>query len=126
MFVSQVSAQEDGASIRVSAAEAYNSSNFNAHILSANTAAGKAVSDRQFGPAFEEARTQARSHAKGTPTVPAPGFYPSDLDYFGGPVVTQLLSHPVYVNASSCGGVATCWGDPPGSCAISAIAGSFT
>jgi hypothetical protein len=114
MFVSQVSAQDDGASIHVSTAEAYTSSNFNAHILPALTAAGKAVSGRQFGPAFEKAKTQARSHSKGTPTVPAPGFYPSDLDYFGGPVVTQMLSNPVYVNASSCGGVASCWGDPAG------------
>lgn len=114
MFVAQVVAQDDGASINaVSAASAgYSISNLNAHILPANTPAGKGVSDRQFGPAFEKAKTQARSHAMGTPTVPAPGFYPSDLDYFGGPVVTQMFSNPVYVNASSCGGVASCWGNP--------------
>jgi len=114
MFVSRVPAQDDGASINVSAAEVYNTSNFNAHILTANTPAGKGVSDRHFGPAFQQAKTRARSHSMGTPTVPAPGFYPSDLDYFGGPVVTRMFSHPVYVNASSCGGVASCWGDPAG------------
>jgi hypothetical protein len=114
MFVSQVSAQDDGASINVSSSEVYNTSNFNAHILTAITPAGKAISNRQFGPAFEKAKTQARAHSQSIPTVPAPGFYPSDLDYFGGPVVTRLWSHPVYVNASSCGGVANCWGDPAG------------
>jgi len=116
VFVPQVVAQEDGVSIKASSSAyaGYSTSNLNLHVLPANTPAGKGLSDRQFGPAFQKAKTKARSHSMGTPTVPAPGFYPSDLDYFGGPVVTRMSSHPVYVNASSCGGVASCWGNPEG------------
>lgn len=112
MFVPQVVAQDDGVSINAvsSASAGYSVSNFNAHILPAVTPAGKGVSDRQFGSSSQQAK--ASSHGVGVPTVPAPGFYPSDLDYFGGAVVTHMFSNPVYVNASMCGGVASCWGNP--------------
>ncbi len=45
--------------------------------------------------------------ALNVPTTPPPGFYPGDLSYLGGPVVTTALSHPLYVD---CG--PNCWGDP--------------
>jgi hypothetical protein len=86
----------------------YTYSNFRYHILPANTAAGKtARAAGRLGTAVPNLQTQAA-----IATVPSPGFYPDDLDYFGGPVVTNLLSHPLYINASSCGGVASCWGNP--------------
>lgn len=116
VFVPRVAAQDDAVSIKASSSSyaGYSTSNLNLHVLPANTPAAKGLSDRQFGPAFQKAKMKARSHGVGVPTVPAPGFYPSDLDYFGGPVVTQMSSHAVYVNASSCGGVASCWGNPEG------------
>lgn len=86
----------------------YTYSNFRYHILPANTAAGKThLAAGRLGTAVSNLQAQAAIAA-----VPSPGFYPSDLDYFGGPVVTNLLSHPLYINSGSCGGVATCWGNP--------------
>jgi hypothetical protein len=100
---------EDNAINVSSAANAgYSYSHFRYHIYPSNTAAGKAaLGAGRFGPAVSNLQTHAAIAA-----VPSPGFYPSDLDYFGGPVVTNLLSHPLYINASSCGGVASCWGNP--------------
>jgi len=60
---------------------------------------------------LEAARPEAAMAAT-VPSVPSPGFYPSDLDYFGGPTLTQMESNNVYVNARSCGSVQTCWGNP--------------
>jgi len=86
----------------------YTYSNFQYHIFPANTAAGQsALAAHNFGTAIP------KNKAKGSiAAVPAPGFYPDDLVYFGGPVVTDMLSHAVYLNSSTCGGVATCWGNP--------------
>lgn len=39
--------------------------------------------------------------------VPAPGFYPGDLSYFGGPVLQTAKSVPLYVDCD-----ATCWNNP--------------
>jgi hypothetical protein len=41
------------------------------------------------------------------PAVPAPGFYPDDLSYQGGPVLQSAETHNIYVN-----GVASDWGNP--------------
>jgi len=38
--------------------------------------------------------------------------YPADLDYHGGPVVTSLVSHSIFVNPSATCPVPGCWGDP--------------
>jgi hypothetical protein len=89
------------------ASAGYTYSNLKYHILPAMTSAG------QMALAAQRLGTFATTTAQATSTiasVPAPGFYPDDLDYFGGPVVTSLRSHPVYLNAGSCGGVAKCWG----------------
>ena len=92
----------------------YTYSNLKYHVLPANTLAGKnALAARNFGTALPTAKpkTQTQTNAP-LATVPAPGFYPSDLSYFGGPVVTNLLSHSVFLNAGSCGGIPGCWGNP--------------
>jgi hypothetical protein len=100
--------EDNAINVSPAANAGYTYSNFRYHILPANTAAGKtALAAGRFGTAVPNLQTQAA-----IPTVPSPGFYPSDLDYFGGPVVTNLRSHPLYINASSCGGVANCWGNP--------------
>jgi hypothetical protein len=86
----------------------YSVSNFHYHILPANTPAGQsALAAHKFGTPVPSNRPTAS-----IASVPAPGFYPDDLVYFGGPVVKDMLSHSVYLNASSCGGVAKCWGNP--------------
>lgn len=91
------------------ASAGYSYSNLKYHILPANTAAGQlALAARQFGTSIATAKPTSSS----IPSVPAPGFYPDDLNYFGGPVVTYMSSHAVYLNSTSCGGVATCWGNP--------------
>jgi hypothetical protein len=46
--------------------------------------------------------------------VPSPGFYGEDLVYFGGHVLKSTIANAVYVNISSCGTVAKCWGNPDG------------
>lgn len=106
-----VCAQESSENpIRVTpAAQAgYSLSNFHYHILPANTPAGKnARGASKYGTAVPKNKPLAS-----IASVPSPGFYPDDLVYFGGPVVKDMQSHSVYLNASSCGGVAKCWGNP--------------
>jgi hypothetical protein len=38
--------------------------------------------------------------------------YPADLTYHGGQVVTALVSHPIYLDASGACTTGACWGDP--------------
>jgi len=105
----RLSAQEEAA-IHVNSAKKapYTFSNVRYHILPANTVAGQAaLAARRLGT-----KTAKKHVIFGLTTVPAPGFYPDDLDYFGGPVVTSMQSHSVYLNTASCGTVATCWGAP--------------
>jgi hypothetical protein len=105
---------QDEIRLDVSAADqvaaTYNVSNFRYHIFPADTSAGKAaMAVHNFG-------TPIAGHANAvTPSilsVPAPGFYGEDLVYFGGARLATTKSNPVYVNMSSCGGVAACWGNP--------------
>ena len=89
----------------------YNVSNFRYHVFAANNTAGNAaLAARNFGtPMTNRVRTTAST----IPAVPAPGFYGEDLVYLGGATLKSTMSHPVYVNMSSCGGsVASCWGHP--------------
>jgi len=109
-FAPLVVAQGDAISIHVTPAKrsTYSYSNIRYHILPANTVAGQAaLAGRRFGSALPPSRLRVAPT-----TVPAPGFYPDDLVNFGGPVVTNLQSHAVYLNTSYCGTVATCWGNP--------------
>lgn len=86
----------------------YSYSNLRYHILPANTRAGQSAQGaHKYGTAVPITKPTAS-----IASVPAPGFYPDDLVYFGGPVVKEMRSNPVYLNASSCGGVAKCWGNP--------------
>jgi hypothetical protein len=69
--------------------------------------------DRLQGTLRVPFRAATRQAASATvPSVPSPGFYPSDLDYFGGATLTEMESNNIYVNTSSCGSVRTCWGNP--------------
>ncbi len=104
-------AQEQGVSaiVRSSdmAAGNYAVSTFRYRITPANTKAGAmAVGTHALGSPFPATfQTMASTIAQ----VPAPGFYPSDLVYFGGAVVKSLQSHDIFVN---CTDVAVCWGHP--------------
>jgi hypothetical protein len=114
----KIQAQEESISMDISAADrvaaAYSSSNFRYHVLPANNQAGKAaLGAGSLGTSATKPPRTAAVPAATIPSVPAPGFYPEDLVYFGGKVLTSVTSHPVYVNLASCGGtVAKCWGDP--------------
>lgn len=101
-FVWAQDSEDTAINVSPAAHATYSYSNFRYHILPAHTPAGTTAASH-LGTAVPQAAVA---------TVPSPGFYPSDLDYFGGHVVTNLLSHPIYINASSCGGVANCWGNP--------------
>jgi hypothetical protein len=59
------------------------------------------------GVTAENSQTAPASTAPVIARVPAPGFYPGDLSYFGGKVVKAAKSHPVYVDCA-----ASCWGNP--------------
>jgi hypothetical protein len=107
-FVRAQDSEDKAIAVTPAASAGYTYSSFRYHILPANTAAGKAaLAAGRLGTAVSNLPAQAT-----IPAVPSPGFYPDDLDYFGGPVVTNLLSHPIYINSSSCGGVSKCWGNP--------------
>lgn len=80
------------------------------HAKPAHTLAGQAtprteISNLHSVPARPD---DAGEHARGTR-------YSADLQYHGGPVVTSMQQHLIYVNlgsSASCNTVATCWGDP--------------
>jgi hypothetical protein len=110
-----IAQQDESVSVDVTAADrlaaTYNMSNFRYHVLPANTKAGNvALAARSFGTPFTAHATNVVSPT--IPSVPAPGFYPEDLVYFGGKVLATTTPHAVFVNTSSCGTVATCWGTP--------------
>ncbi len=121
----RASAQEEAVSTDVRAADlaagTFSVSNFRYHILQANTQAGRmAVATNGFGTPIASA---PRATAATIPAVPAPGFYPSDLKYFGGAVLTSTVSHDVYVN---CTDVSVAGATLPGSCSIWVKAALFT
>jgi hypothetical protein len=70
----------------------------------AATAPGSEV---QTPSKIQAATPEPLAVASTVPEVPAPGFYPADLSYFGGPLVKSAQSHPVYVDCPE-----TCWGNP--------------
>jgi hypothetical protein len=51
--------------------------------------------------------TLTNKHLNSVPKLPQPGFYPADLVYHGGPVITSAEHNEVYVNCP-----ASCWGTP--------------
>ena len=110
-----VHAQEEAVQVDVSTADrvaaSYGVSNFNYHILPSNTQPGRAA---LAAHSLGTVGTKAGASAATIPAVPSPGFYGEDLVYFGGAVLKTTTSHPIYVNMSSCGTVATCWGNPAG------------
>lgn len=55
----------------------------------------------------QSAQSASTFSSASVPSVSAPGFYPADLSYAGGPVIPQAQSHNVYVNCA-----ASCWGTP--------------
>ena len=110
-----VRAQEDSDAVRanVSAqdrASIYSLSNFRFHVLPANTKAGRASAAARTLTAMPESSGTAHPRLTASvPTLPSPGFYPADLSFFGGNVVTTAESHDIYFNCAS-----TCWGNPAG------------
>jgi hypothetical protein len=55
----------------------------------------------------ESPQPAAASSSASVPSISAPGFYPADLSYAGGQVLTHTQSNNVYVNCA-----ASCWGNP--------------
>jgi len=72
--------------------------NFKYHARPANNAAGRAM---------RAASVPKTLTAASIPGLPAPGYYPADLTYFGGPVVKNMVSHDVFIDCNE-----SCWGDP--------------
>jgi hypothetical protein len=113
--VGTILGQEDIDAIRaqVSAqdrASTYSLSNFRFHVFPANTQAGKASAAARTLTAMPESlRSAPRSVSASVPTLPSPGFYPADLSFFGGNLVTTAESHDIYLNCPT-----SCWGNPAG------------
>jgi hypothetical protein len=59
------------------------------------------------GSGLETGASDVSTAASTLPSVPAPGFYPGDLSYFGGPVIKSAESNPVYIDCAP-----SCWGNP--------------
>src|ERR1700730_5456940 len=113
-----VRAQEEAVGVDVTAADrvaaTYGVSNLAYHIFPSKTQAGRtALAAHNLGTAGTSP-TKAGAVAATIPPVPSPGFYGEDLVYFGGHVLKTTTSNAVYVNMSSCGTVAQCWGKPNG------------
>jgi hypothetical protein len=78
------------------------------HAFPARTAAGQSTPRTVFSSVRPKLKKVAPPSAVAAiPAVPSPGFYPADLSYFGGPVLTSVQSHALLVNCAS-----SCWGNP--------------
>ena len=91
---------------------------YRVHILPVNTTRSHRYSPLQnvsgappvspSTPNFEQAAPESLVSTTTVPSLPAPGFYPSDLtNPSHGKIVTSAQSNPVYVDCA-----ATCWGTP--------------
>lgn len=111
-------AQSDGSASVTAADRAAAFSNLHRHVTFANTAAGKsAARSRTDSKPASALSASAKPNASANKVASQVfGFFPGDLVYMGGPVVTEAESHPVYVNANNntggCKGVEQCWGNP--------------
>jgi hypothetical protein len=84
------------------------------HLMPARTAAGKAAVLDSPGVTFPT-RTHVFVPIGSLPSFPAnTGFYPSQLFKAQSTGATMVFTqhHPIYIDPSSCGGVASCWGNP--------------
>ncbi|HET9406007.1 MAG TPA: hypothetical protein VFO39_02100 [Candidatus Sulfotelmatobacter sp.] len=99
-----------------SLAATYSVSHLRTHMMAASTKAGRTIFSGQglSSPAFVPRAVSKTTTTASTAltVVPAPGFYGEDLVFFGGQVVKTAKVHPLYMNVSSCGTVATCFGNP--------------
>jgi hypothetical protein len=112
LMPARASSQEESVSTDVRAADlaagTFSVSNFRYHISPSNTQAGlTAAGLKALGTHITSAPVKTASAT--IPEVPPPGFYPSDLVFFGGKVVKSVESHNIYVN---CNDVTSCWGNP--------------
>jgi hypothetical protein len=83
------------------------SSHFWYHARAARTATAQSA-PRALLTAARPKMTGIKTAAASTvPNLPPPGVYPDDLTYFGGAVVTSLVSHNLFVNCTN-----SCWGNP--------------
>jgi hypothetical protein len=94
-------------------------SNVHRHVTFAKTEVGKSADRARTDskPASTAKSNSAKPNSSAAKVASEVfGFFPGDLVYMGGPVVTEAESHPVYVNANhntgGCRGVEDCWGDP--------------
>ncbi len=76
------------------------------HILRANTEVGKHT-PLLYGT-VTPSNTDSAASIKALVKLPAPGFYPADLSFFGGAVLLQANSLNVYYNCAD----SSCFGDP--------------
>lgn len=112
-----VNAQEFSSTINVTAQDHYMASlarNARHHGLSAHTPAATARPRKEVFNMHSAAASAAATAAD--PAADAGGIrYPGDLEYQGGPTLSSMRNHLIYVNLSSstaCSTVATCWGNP--------------
>jgi hypothetical protein len=97
-------------------AAASGATNLHHHIRFANTEAGRSAARSQAGEKLAAgAKPGGAALAVASNVV---GYFPADLVYVGGPVVTSAESHAIYVNSNhntgDCEGVSECWGNPEG------------
>lgn len=100
--------------VRAGTVSTVSASAFHINLAATDTARSPHVDHLQGTSKVLVKAAMPRAASAAVPSVPSPGFYPSDLDYFGGPVLTNMESNNIYVNTSSCGSVKTCWGNPRG------------
>jgi len=81
------------------------------HILPAQTEAAKGVSLTQPEQLLRQPVAPFEANPLVVPSPPLPSFYPADMTFHGGHVVTSAVSTDVFVNCASGG---TCWGNPGG------------
>jgi len=78
------------------------------HLRPANTKVAKTLSSTALSAPRPKASVSVFPSAQASiAEVPPPGFYPADLSYFGGPVVSNALSHSLFLNCAE-----SCWGNP--------------
>ena len=87
-------------------AEAADARDLLTHSMPAHTQAGKNARAVELARRLQSGGEEIKP---ATSAAALPGFYPADLDYSHGKVVTTAQFHNVFVN---CTAIATCWGAP--------------
>lgn len=108
------SAEESVLELQITANDEISASNVSKHEMhlrpvrsGSHRALAENVEAKKLKLLAQSAQSTSPFSSASVPSVSAPGFYPADLSYAGGQLLTHTQSNNVYINCA-----ASCWGNP--------------